>query len=174
MLPSFLCAILPYMRAEWKTRGVWSSCRTIHVSRQELELGEAKREWQGPVNATARHSYLSPVAGPTSVRCPSDAATRGQDLPWRAASTGFRPESGCKEPESLATWLPGGLCTVRQGPSPRPSGECRVNYPRLVAHLPSGVDTQRRRFGPLIRARSHGERRAWAMRNAASSNLFCR
>ena len=27
-------------------------------------------------------------------------------------------------PRYLAKWLPGGLCSLRQGPSPRPSGEC--------------------------------------------------
>ncbi len=62
---------------------------------------------------------LSPVAGPTCVRCPSDASTRGQEpspgAPRRQPSD---PESDCKSQKALASSLSGELWTVRKGLRP--------------------------------------------------------
>jgi hypothetical protein len=76
-----------------------------------------------------RKSASSPPQsqGRTRVRGPSDDYCSGAEM--APCVVRLPTESGCKGPESLAKWLSRGLCSVRQPPSPRPSGECPRKRP---------------------------------------------
>ena len=90
----------------------------------------------------------SPVAGPTCVRCPSDDRHpgAGATLARRVASTGFRPESGCKELQGVA---------------------CQVAPRRAMG--PSGIRPSIWEMGISLRKMPAGRRRTAACSRAATS-----
>jgi hypothetical protein len=76
-------------------------------------------------------------------------------------------------PKYFAKWLPGGLCTLRQGPSPRPSEECPL---KLLANRgqcrPPPGPLPEARGGDLRQRSLEGRRDALLRRVAGVDNIL--